>query len=62
MDFVLVYAIGSLKQPMPPYEVTETILGHTVGGKVERAYRRTDYLEQRRIYMNKWAAYVTDQS
>ncbi|VEJ45262.1 tyrosine-type recombinase/integrase [Bartonella vinsonii] len=45
-----------------PYEVAETILGHTVGGKVERAYRRTDYLEQRRIYMDKWAAYVTGQS
>ncbi|WP_375703689.1 tyrosine-type recombinase/integrase [Bartonella sp. AD13SXNS] len=45
-----------------PYEVAETILSHTVGGKVERAYRRTDYLEQRRVYMDKWAAYVTDQS
>ncbi|QEE09440.1 prophage integrase IntA [Bartonella kosoyi] len=45
-----------------PYEVAETILSHTVGGKVERAYRRTDYLEQRRVYMNKWAAYVTGQS
>ncbi len=45
-----------------PYEVAETILGHTVGGKVERAYRRTDYLEQRRVYMDKWAAYVTGQS
>ncbi|WP_208433254.1 tyrosine-type recombinase/integrase [Bartonella taylorii] len=45
-----------------PYEVAETILGHTVGGKVERAYRRTDYLEQRRVYMDKWAAYVTGQN
>ncbi|QEE12280.1 integrase arm-type DNA-binding domain-containing protein [Bartonella krasnovii] len=45
-----------------PYEVAETILSHTVGGKVERAYRRTDYLEQRRIYMDKWAAYVTGQA
>ncbi|EJF92913.1 hypothetical protein ME9_01355 [Bartonella taylorii 8TBB] len=45
-----------------PYEVAETILSHTVGGQVERAYRRTDYLEQRRIYMDKWAAYVTGQS
>ncbi len=41
-----------------PYEVAETILSHTVGGKVERAYRRTDYLEQRRVYMDTWAAYV----
>ncbi|EJF98506.1 hypothetical protein MEI_00514 [Bartonella vinsonii subsp. arupensis Pm136co] len=45
-----------------PYEVAETILGHVVGGQVERAYRRTDYLEQRRVYMDKWAAYVTGQS
>ncbi|WP_375655362.1 tyrosine-type recombinase/integrase, partial [Bartonella sp. AA83SXKL] len=45
-----------------PYEVAETILGHTVGGKVERAYRRTDYLEQRRIFMDRWASYVTDQN
>ncbi len=45
-----------------PYEVAETILSHTVGGKVERAYRRTDYLEQRRVYIDKWAAYVTGQS
>ncbi|WP_273755680.1 site-specific integrase [Bartonella sp. MM73XJBT.G] len=45
-----------------PYEVAETILSHTVGGKVERAYRRTDYLEQRRVYMDKWAAYVTGQA
>lgn len=39
--------------------LAETILSHTVGGKVERAYHRTDYLEQRRVYMDKWAAYVT---
>ncbi|WP_375679115.1 MULTISPECIES: tyrosine-type recombinase/integrase [unclassified Bartonella] len=45
-----------------PYEVAETILSHTVGGQVERSYRRTDYLEQRRVYMDKWAAYVTGQS
>ncbi|WP_375618844.1 MULTISPECIES: tyrosine-type recombinase/integrase [unclassified Bartonella] len=45
-----------------PYEVAETILSHTVGGQVERSYRRTDYLEQRRVYMDKWAAYVTSQT
>ncbi|WP_375682416.1 MULTISPECIES: tyrosine-type recombinase/integrase [unclassified Bartonella] len=45
-----------------PYEVAETILSHTVGGQVERSYRRTDYLEQRRVYMDKWAAYVTGQT
>jgi integrase len=29
-----------------PREVAETCLAHVVGGSVERAYRRTDYLEQ----------------
>jgi len=38
-----------------PREVAEICLGHTVGGKVERAYRRTDYLEQRRALMERWA-------
>lgn len=42
-----------------PYEVAETVLGHTVGGSVERAYRRTDYLDQRRKVMEAWAEWVT---
>ena len=42
-----------------PHEIAETCLGHTVGGSVERAYRRTDYLEQRRVVMDAWAKYVS---
>lgn len=38
-----------------PHDVAETALGHTIGGAVERAYRRTDYLEQRRALMERWA-------
>lgn len=38
-----------------PREVAETCLAHVVGGSVERAYRRTDYLEQRRDLMERWA-------
>ena len=45
-----------------PHEVAETILGDTVGGTVERAYRRTDFLEQRRILLERWAQHVTGQS
>lgn len=45
-----------------PYEVAETVLGHVVGGSVERAYRRTDYLDQRRELMEQWAHYVADRS
>lgn len=41
------------------HEVAETCLGHVVGGTVERAYRRTDYLEQRRAVMARWARHVT---
>lgn len=41
------------------YEVAETALGHTVGNKVERAYARTDHLEQRRVLMQRWADHVS---
>ncbi len=42
-----------------PYEIAETCLAHSVGGQIERAYRRTDYLEQRRVIMETWADHVT---
>lgn len=42
-----------------PFDVAETMLGHTVGGKVERAYRRTDFIEQRRKLLERWAGHVT---
>ena len=42
-----------------PREVAETALAHVSGGKVERSYRRTDYLEQRRVLMQRWADHVT---
>lgn len=44
-----------------PYDIAETVLAHTVGGKVERSYRRTDFLEQRRILMENWSQYVSSQ-
>lgn len=45
-----------------PFEVAETALGHSVGGAVERAYRRTDHLEQRAALMQRWADFVTGES
>lgn len=42
-----------------PHEVAESVLAHTVGGTVERAYRRTDFLEQRRMLMERWAGHVS---
>lgn len=40
------------------YEVAEMVLGHKVGGIVERSYARSDLLEQRRPIMQDWADYV----
>jgi len=38
-----------------PREIAEAALAHTVGNKVELAYRRGDALEKRRALMNAWA-------
>jgi integrase len=38
-----------------PHAVVEMALGHQVGNAVERAYRRTDLLDQRRGLMEAWA-------
>lgn len=42
-----------------PHEVAEGMLAHVVDGGVVRAYRRTDYLEQRRALAERWADHVT---
>lgn len=42
-----------------PHEVAEAILAHVVDGGVVRAYRRTDYLEQRAKLADRWADVVT---
>lgn len=45
-----------------PHEVAETVLQHVAGNKVTRAYRRTDFIEQRRALMDRWASHVTGKS
>lgn len=45
-----------------PHDVAETCLGNTIGGTVERAYRRTDFLEQRRAVMERWGKMITSSS
>lgn len=45
-----------------PWDVAETVLGHSIGGKVERSYARSDLLDRRRVVMEKWAAHVTGQA
>ena len=40
-------------------DVAEMILAHTVGNAVEKAYRRGDLLEKRRMAMQIWSDYAT---
>ena len=40
-----------------PHAVVEQAMGHKIGSKVERAYRRTDVMDLRRALMSAWAAY-----
>lgn len=41
-----------------PGEVVEAAPAHTIGNKVEAAYRRTNYLEKRRGLMEAWASFA----
>jgi integrase len=40
-----------------PNDAIEMALAHTVGSKVEQAYRRSDMLEKRRALMTEWGAF-----
>ena len=42
-----------------PSEVAEMALSHTVGSKVEAAYRRSDLFEKRRRLMSSWASFLS---
>ncbi|MFD0978214.1 tyrosine-type recombinase/integrase [Tropicimonas aquimaris] len=42
-----------------PHEVAEAMLAHVTDSSVVRAYRRTDFLEQRRVLAERWASHVT---
>lgn len=43
-------------------EIAEAALAHTVSNKVEAAYRRTDFLDKRRLLMRDWAAFCKKTS
>lgn len=47
------------EQTAYPNEVLEMALAHSVGSKVEAAYRRGDLFEKRRRLMNDWATYCS---
>lgn len=40
-----------------PHEVAEAVLAHVTDNKVVRTYRQTDYLEQRRVLLERWAQF-----
>jgi integrase len=42
-----------------PHEVAEAMLAHAVDSGVVRAYRRTDFLEQRLALTERWADHLT---
>ena len=46
------------KMPTVPGDVAEAALAHAIPNRVEAAYRRAKYLDQRRDLMGKWAAYL----
>ncbi|MEQ8710232.1 MAG: tyrosine-type recombinase/integrase [Rhodospirillales bacterium] len=48
------------EQTSYPNEVLEMALAHSVGSKVEAAYRRGDLFDKRHRLMKDWAAYCTE--
>lgn len=42
-----------------PREIIEASLAHAVGGAVEQAYNRSDYLGKRRALMDEWTTFLT---
>ncbi|WP_291201536.1 site-specific integrase [Hyphomonas sp.] len=46
------------EQTSTPGDVVEAALAHTIRNKVEAAYRRTNYLEKRRVLMDAWSSYL----
>jgi integrase len=42
-----------------PGEVAEAALAHSIANRVEAAYRRTNYLDKRRVLMADWATFCT---
>jgi integrase len=42
-----------------PHDVAEMCISHVVGSKTVQAYKRTDYLEQRTVLMERWGTRLT---
>lgn len=44
------------------FEVAEMCLSHKTGNSTVNAYRRTDYLEERKAVMQRWSDFITESS
>lgn len=42
-----------------PHEVAEAMLAHVADSKVVRTYRQTDFLDQRRVLLDRWSRFCT---
>lgn len=40
------------------HELAEMMLAHSVGNRVSRAYQRSDMIDQRRMYLDRWSDFV----
>lgn len=49
------------EQPNVSREIAELSLAHTVGSEVERAYARSDLLPMRRVALQSWSVFCTEQ-
>lgn len=45
-----------------PHDIAEMMIGHVTGNTVERAYKRTDFLDLRRVLHERWANHLTAQA
>ncbi|WP_375656905.1 hypothetical protein [Bartonella sp. CM120XJJH] len=42
--------------------ITKTILAHSVGNSVTKAYMRTNFSEQRRVLLEQWALFISGEA
>ena len=56
--FRAAFRIWAAEQTNASHAAMELSLSHRVGGAVERAYMRSDLLEQRRVLMQEWGHFV----
>ena len=45
----------AIEQTDFPHAISEMALAHDIGSGTEKAYRRSDFFEKRRILMEQWA-------